>query len=288
MIEVLDAGALLTVQDLGRPGYAHLGVSRSGAADALAAVRANTLVGNQATDAVLETTLTGAVLRFTDAATVALTGTAGPAFVGDVPAPMNRPVRLGAGQVLEIAPPERGLRTYVAVRGGIDVPAVLTSRSTDTLSGIGPAPLQPGDRLSIGESTPASATLFDAGGTPVPEVTDPGTVLALKALAGPRADWIHEAHAVADHTYTVTAESNRVGMRVDGPALEWARTEELASEGVVAGAIQVPPSGLPVFFLADHPTTGGYPVIGVLTDEAVALAAQCAPGQRVRIDLRDA
>ncbi len=289
-LEVLDAGALTTVQDRGRPGFAHLGVPHAGALDIAAAGHANALVGNEDGAAVLEVTATGCALRVTGPALVAVTGAPCLVFVGSVPAPFGSPVRLAAGQALELAPPENGLRSYVAVRGGIDTDLVLGSRSTDTLSGLGPAPLRAGDVLPIGAAGPASDTEFAAlrrGRTPEPARASAGLKLPLRL--GPRADWFTD-RAVATLTsadFAVTNDSNRVGLRLEGPHLERARDGEIASEGMVLGAVQVPPSGQPVVFLADHPTTGGYPVIGVVDASGLAVAAQARPGDGVRFVLAE-
>ena len=283
MIEVVDTGALLTIQDLGRPGHASLGVSLSGAVDRRALRRANVAVGNRPGAAGLETTLTGAVLRALAPLVVAVTGADASVFVGDVPVRLGRPLRLATGQVLEVGAAVDGARSYVAVRGGIDAAPVLGSRSTDVLSGIGPAPLAAGDRLLVGPSAAPDQDLFAAPSTAFADL--PGDGPTLRLLPGPRADWLADPGALRDATFTASPRSNRVGLRLEGDALERARDDELASEGIVAGAVQLPPSGLPVVFLADHPTTGGYPVIGVLASASLALAAQTAPGTQVRFTL---
>src|SRR5690349_3151331 len=171
-VDVVDAGALTTIQDLGRPGYAHLGVPRSGALDRPALRRANGLVGNPADAAGLELTLGGAVLRFDAPATIALTGAA----VGGVD--FDRPVSVSAGDTVRIGRPARGLRTYLAVAGGIDVAPVLGSRSTDTLSGLGPARVTDGSTLPVGTSS---------GGSTVDDLVTGDLVLRVRL--GPRDDW---------------------------------------------------------------------------------------------------
>jgi len=287
-LRIERSGALATVQDLGRPGFAHLGVPRSGAADAGAHRRANALVGNEPDAATIEATATGCAVRALSDLVVAVAGARCPVWVGDVPAPFGSPVRLRAGQTVELGSTESGLRSYLAVRGGIRAEPVLGSRATDVLSGLGPDPLRDGDELAVGAAAPlddaAFASLRALAGGARDGGRREGRTVELTLVPGPRADWFtagaHESLTDAD--YTVTGESNRVGVRFDGPTLERATTDELASEGVVLGAVQVPPSGLPVVFLADHPTTGGYPVIGVLDTDSVARAAQLRPGDRVR------
>lgn len=290
-LEVVESGALTTVQDHGRPGLAHLGVPRSGALDAAAARLANRLVGNQLGDAVLETTATGCVLRATAPLLVAVTGAPCPVFVGSVPAPFASPMRLAAGQVLEIAAPARGVRSYVAVRGGVDVPPVLGSRSRDILSGLGPTPLRSGDWLAVGASAPVTDHLFAQLRRQVPPrngaTADAGQEIVLPLRLGPRHDWFAPGAlaTLMQASYTVSSDSNRVGLRLTGPVLERAIDGEIASEGMVLGAVQVPPSGEPVVFLADHPVTGGYPVIGVIDAGALAAAAQARAGETVRFSL---
>jgi len=275
VIEVLRAGALTTVQDQGRPGYAHLGVPRSGALDPAALRLANRLVGNPETAAGLETTLTGCVLRFTRAATVALTGAEVDVRVDRRPGDVGRPLSLPAGAVLRIGPARAGLRTWLAASGGIAVEPVLGSRATDTLSGLGPPPLRDGDRLPLG--TPAGPPApADFTATPVIPVA-----LRLALWPGPRQDWFTPAalDLLLTTPYAISPASNRVGARLVGAALPRAVAGELPSEGLVLGAVQVPPDGQPLIFLADHPTTGGYPVIGVVDD--VTPLAQARPGTTV-------
>ncbi|MEU7989879.1 biotin-dependent carboxyltransferase family protein [Streptosporangium canum] len=292
MIEVLVPGPYATVQDLGRPGYGHLGVPRSGAADAPSLRLANRLVGNPEGAAGIELTFGGACLRFTSGAWAAVTGAPCPVELrtaGPPGGPGSRaravgpyaPVWVPAGGELRVGTPPAGLRTYVAVRGGVDTPLVMGSRSTDSLSGLGPPPLRPGTVLPVGPTGALSPITVDAAPptAPAPEV--------LRILPGPRDDWFVPGAlaALCAGPYQVSQDSNRVGVRLDGARLERARDGELPSEGMVAGALQVPPDGLPIVFLADHPPTGGYPVIAVLVSADLAGAAQLRPGDRVRFRL---
>ncbi|WP_339154551.1 biotin-dependent carboxyltransferase family protein [Actinomadura luteofluorescens] len=279
MIEVVRPGPLATVQDLGRPGRAHLGVPRSGAADQRAFRLANRLVGNPEGAAGVEVTFGGAALRFHVRAWIAVTGAPVTLRIDGRPHGMNAPCSVASGAVVELDTPTSGLRSYVAVRGGVAVDEVLGSRSTDLLSGLGPAPLAPGDRLPIGSAVGLRHINVDV----VPVAAMPETPI-LRILPGPRDDWFaQDALATLTSTpYEVTPDSNRVGVRLNGPPLVRARDGELGSEGMVIGSLQVPPSGLPIIFLADHPTTGGYPVVAVLASAAVAEAAQLRPGQKLR------
>ncbi|MFJ4907358.1 biotin-dependent carboxyltransferase family protein [Streptomyces sp. NPDC093249] len=277
-LTVIRAGALTTVQDLGRPGHAHVGVGRSGALDPGAARLVNRLVGNPETAAVLETTVDGCALRSRGAVTVAVGGAPCPVRVDGRPAAWGTALRMPAGAVLEVGAAVRGLRSYVAFGGGVDVGPVLGSRSTDLLSGLGPAPLTTDTVLPLG---PVAGV---PGPVDTPPWPGPPDVLVLRMRFGPRDDWFTgpALRTLVTRAYRVSPASNRVGLRLGGPALERAVPGELPSEGMVLGAVQVPPDGSPVVFLADHPTTGGYPVVGVVREADLGAAAQAVPGTPVR------
>ncbi|MEV0176199.1 biotin-dependent carboxyltransferase family protein [Streptomyces sp. NPDC050803] len=277
-LAVVRAGALTTVQDTGRPGHAHLGVPRSGALDGPAAALANRLVGNAPEAAVLETTLNGVALRPRSTITAAVVGAPCRVTVDGRPVAWGAPVRVPAGAVLDVGPAVSGLRSYVAVCGGIAVEPVLASRSTDLLSGLGPPPLTDGTVLPLGHPTHLHARV-DVAPQPAPP-----TELVLRVTLGPRNGWFTPtaARTFTSRTYHVSPASNRIGLRTEGPTLERSVTGELPSEGMVLGAVQVPPDGRPVVFLADHPTTGGYPVIGVVRTADLPAAAQAVPGTPVR------
>lgn len=273
MIEVERSGALTTVQDGGRFGYAHLGVPRSGALDGPALALANALVGNPPDVAGLETTLTGCAVRLPDGGVVAVTGATARIRLDGAEMAAGTRIEVPPGGRLDVGRATVGVRSYLAFAGGIAVEPVLGSRSTDTLSGLGPAPLRDGDRLPIG---PGPATVPQ-----LPPAAAPELHVRLSVRLGPRADWFTAAaiENLLGTPYTVTPMSNRVGARLSGAALTRARPAELPSEGIVLGAIQVPADGQPLIFLADHPTTGGYPVIGVVDD--VTPLAQARPGTTV-------
>jgi biotin-dependent carboxylase-like uncharacterized protein len=280
---VLAAGPLTTVQDLGRPGFAALGVSGSGALDRSALKLGNRLVGNAEGAAALEITV-GPFSGIADRDVwIAVTGAWGRVSVGGLPIDPNHPAFLAAGTVVEIGPAELGLRYYLAVSGGWDVDPMLGSRSTDLLSGIGPPPVHDGDDLPIGEPHTAAIPALDVAPWSPPEA---GTV-TVPVHVGPRADWFTPAslERLFTGTWTLSTASNRVGARLEGTPLERSVAAgargELPSEGMVAGALQVPPSGLPTVLLADHPTTGGYPVIAVVASGALDVFAQLRPGQRL-------
>jgi len=275
---VLETGPLTTVQDAGRIGKAALGIPRSGACDLGSYRLANRLVGNEEGAAALEVTFGGLALQAESTLVVALTG------APCLGVPFNGPATLRAGEVLRLGPPRTGLRTYVAVRGGVEVAPVLGSRSTDLLSGLGPAPLSAGDVLSVGmEHGPMP-------GVDLAAVPDPaGEEVVVRVTPGPRREWFTDAGwaSLVGQTYTASSDSNRVGVRLEGSRLERARDGELPSEGMTLGALQIPPSGLPVLFLADHPVTGGYPVIAYVAAPDLDACGQLRPGQTLRFTTRN-
>lgn len=278
MIEVVATGPLATVQDRGRAGWAHLAVSPSGAADPDALGLGNRLVGNGGDAAGIEATMGGLVLRARRAVVVAVTGAPGPVHLDGQGVGAGHALRVDAGSELRLGAPTVGLRRYVALRGGVDVPIELGSRSSDLLGGLGPRPLAAGDRLGVG---PEPAVLPFPDQVPIRPPADPA-VLAVHP--GPRRDWF-TPDALALLTaqwWHVRAESDRVAVRLDGPAISRHRHDELPSEGLVTGAVQVPPDGRPLVFLADHPTTGGYPVLAVVASSQRGRVGQLRPGQRVR------
>jgi len=282
MIEILDTGRQALVQDLGRPGLAAIGVGRSGAADRSSLCLGNRLVANDDEGAAgIEILLGGFAARAAKDLLIALTGAPAPATVDGLPVGHHALVRLRRGQELRLGPPPCGLRTYLCVRGGIAVPRVLGSRSTDVLSGIGPEPLEKGAELPVGPE-PAAYPVIDFA----PVAPPPGGPVILRAISGPHAEHAVDPEALATARWVASGRSDRVGMRLEGATLEVAEgAGSLPSEGLARGAIQLPPGGEPVVFLADHPVTGGYPVIAVLRDADVDRAAQIRPGQPVRIRL---
>jgi biotin-dependent carboxylase-like uncharacterized protein len=284
-VEVLATGPLTTVQDGGRPGLAALGVGRSGAADRRSHGLGNRLLSNPEDAASLEVTLGGLSLRAGDDVWLAVTGADVDVLVdngsGPQPVGMNAPFAVHAGAALTVGMARAGLRAYVAVRGGFAVEPTLGSRSTDILSGLGPEPLAVGQVLPIGPR-PGDLPELDLAAVAAP----PSGEVELRVIRGPRDDWVVDADDLVHVTWQASDRSDRVGMRLVGNAAGLAHREpdrQLPSEGMVRGAIQVPPGGEPVAFLADHPVTGGYPVIAVLLDEDVDRAAQIRPGQSVRL-----
>ena len=183
------------------------------------------------------------------------------------------------GEVISLGVLQSGLRSYVAVRGGIDVRPVVGSRSYDVLSAIGPLPLEPGDVLPVGEHTEEYPEVDQAPVAPISE-----RIVELMVVPGPRDDWLTDPDALVHTVWMASDRSDRVGMRLEGRPLTHRNPgRQLRSEGATRGAIQVPPNGLPVILGPDHPVTGGYPVVGVIADEDIDKVAQVRPGQHVRL-----
>jgi antagonist of KipI len=244
-IRVLSPGLQTTVQDLGRFGWAHFGVSASGAADALALRAGNLLVGNAENAAALEMTLVGATLEFDAPAVIALTGSDFGAAL-----PLWRAVEVKAGDTIRCGPTRTGARCYLAARGGLAVPKVMGSASVHVMTGVGGRPLRKGDVLPIGDDTVRKARVAQAtppGGQPA------GT---LRVTPAAQADWFGDELFAA--AYAVAEESNRMGLRLRGPAIP-SPSGHMLTEGVPLGAIQVPPDGQPIVLFVEHQTTGGYP-----------------------------
>jgi biotin-dependent carboxylase-like uncharacterized protein len=282
-LEILASGPLTLVQDLGRVGFAAVGVGRSGAADRGAFRLGARLLAQPYTAAALEVLFGGLSVRAKGDVMLALTGAPAPADVDGRGIGHCGPFTLGDGQILTLGTPPAGLRTYVSVRGGINVPPSLGSRATDTLSGLGPKPVRTGDIVPVG---PPPAEFPNVDQAPTAAMMD--ETLVLYALRGPRNDWLADADALTATRWTVSSSSDRVGIRLTGEPLQRHRDrvdQELPSEGVVRGSIQVPRGGEPVIFLADHPVTGGYPVVAVLLDRDSDRAAQAVPGQEIRVVL---
>lgn len=286
-LEILTLATPVLFQDLGRPGLSDQGIGRSGAADRASCRAANRLVGNPVETAVLEITLGGFGFRMHGRGVMGLAGAPMPiSVVGAnglrLEAVAETPLALDDGDVVSLGFPETGMRSYLALRGGFGVTPVLGSASADTLAQIGPAALRPGDVVPILSRTGGAAVALDR--RPVSALPRAGDVVVLDVAMGPRTDWFTEeaVRQFLGQAWAVTPQSSRIGIRLDGTPLARRIAAELPSEATVHGAIQVPPSGLPVLFLADHPLTGGYPVIAGVADHHLDLAAQIPIGARIR------
>ncbi|KAA1432546.1 5-oxoprolinase/urea amidolyase family protein [Mycolicibacter arupensis] len=279
-LEILHTGPLALVEDLGRAGLAHLGVSTSGAADRRSHKLANRLLANPDDRATVEVAFGGFSARVCGGdVDIAVTGADTDPQVDGVTFGTNSIQRVRRGQVVSLGTPRSGLRSYLAVRGGIEVAPVLGSRSYDVMGGIGPAPLRDGDVVRIGERTGHYPEIDQA---PVATITD--DVVELRVTPGPRDDWFVDPDIMVRTNWLVSNRSDRVGMRLVGMPLEYRWPErQLPAEGTDRGAIQILPNGFPIILGPDHPVTGAYPVIGVVVDDDIDTLAQVRPGQTVRM-----
>ncbi len=278
VLTVHRPGPLSTVQDRGRPGQAHLGVPPSGALDMPAYELANRLTGNAPGAAALETTLGGLCVSADEAVVVAMTGAPAPLRIDGRAAALNCPLVLAPGQKLVLGVPAMGVRSYLAVRGGINVAPVFGSCSTDILSGLGPEPLRRGDSLPVGQPQASVPWISEVAAGSF------SAMIWIQVFPGPRTDWFVDGTFASLRTaiYRVSEQSNRVAVRLQGPGLRRCDRRELLSEGLVTGAVEVPPDGQPLIFLADHPTTGGYPAVAVVDTADLPKLAQARPGTLVR------
>ncbi len=270
-ILVQSPGMFTTIQDLGRPGHGIQGVSRAGGADPLALRIGNRILGNNDNAAALEMTLLGGTFTFPDGARIALTG--------------GRPDGLASyevinaepGQTVRIGTLETGARCYLCVHGGIDAPLVAGSASMHVLSGLGGQPLKKGDILAIGKSTTQPKNI------PVPRELRTYSHL-LRVTRGPQASQFEEV-TFYDSEYIVSPDSNRMGLRLDGPPVEGPQHGQMITEGVPLGAIQIPANGQPIILFVDQQTTGGYPKIANIITADIPSTAQLRPRDRVRFQL---
>lgn len=293
-IQVLSPGLLTTLQDRGRDGHALAGVGRAGAMDDVALRLANALVGNEDAAAVIEFGLVGPTLQFECAALVALAGAEPAATLDGAAIEAWRPLRIPPGTRLDLGRLRRGAFACLAVAGGFAAPPVLGSRASDVNAGLGPfggRALRAGDRLSIEADAPRDAP---HGWSLDPRPWFDGDLARpIRAMRGSHFDALDAASSAALFTapFRVRADSNRVGLRLDGPALALAGPLELASEAVVRGTLQLPPGGAPIALMAEHPTTGGYPRIAQVAAVDLPRLAQRRAGQTLHfapIELDDA
>lgn len=290
-VEVAKHGLLTTLQDGGRPGYAHLGIGRSGAFDASALRIANALCGNQGGACGLEITLLGPSLRFRADAWIAVTGAPLQITIDGVDAPMWAPLPVRAGATVALGAMRTGCRSYLAVRGGFDVQPVLGSRSTDVNAALGPCDgraLRAGDRLALiarsdGPNGASPTTTPKWSLDPRPWFDD-DPQRPLRLLPGSHLDNLTDTSCklLFSEPFAVQADSNRVGVRLAGPKLEWTAPIEMISEGCIPGLLQLPPSGQPIAFGPEYPVSGGYPRIGQIAAVDICLLAQRRPGDTVR------
>jgi len=283
-LRVLEPGMLTTVQDLGRSGYASLGVTTGGAADSLSLRIANRLVGNADNAAGLEFTLTGGLLEFEKDAVIAVTGGVASILKNETEAPMWIAIRIQAGERVRIGPVRRGVRVYLCVRGGIGVEDVLGSASTHLAAGFGGyegRALRSGDVLKYRDSIEDVAAL---------DARSIGADLlhrrTIRAIEAPLERRFHrdEADAYWGSEFTVSNQSDRAGIRLEGNSIASLCHGRMTSEGMTHGVIEVPENGQPIVLGVDHPTTGGYPVIGCVATVDLPILGQLRPREAVRFE----
>ncbi len=289
MLEVVAPGLRAVVQDGGRRGVAAVGVPRADPADPVSFALANALVGNAAGSGALELTGGGTRLRGLAACHVAVAGAAPELRVDGSTVPAEQVVPLAAGQELAVGPLRRGCRTYLSVAGGILGPRSSGAARATSSAGLGPGPLGPGARLDAGPVTPPLGDHLTAGAAV--ELDEGGAPVELRVVPGPHPEQFAPGalRSLGDVVFRVEGDSNRVGLRlradlgVAGPARARGEVGELDSQGVVTGAVQVPPDGDPVVLMPDHATLGGYPVLAVVVSADHGRLGQCAPGTRIRL-----
>jgi biotin-dependent carboxylase-like uncharacterized protein len=273
-IQVLSPGMLTTIQDLGRYGYGPLGVSPAGAADPIALRFGNRMVGNPEHAAAIEMTLLGGTFVFSDRATVALTGADFDASI-----PLWTPVRLDPGATVKVGGCKTGARCYLCVRGGIQASLLLGSASTHILTGLGGHRLHRGDQLQIEDNATSEPLSL-----PRPDYLRK----ILRVTQGPQDFPATAMHALCSFPYVVTEDSNRMGLRLEGPPLEAPHGGQMISEGVSLGAIQIPAGGQPIILFVDQQTTGGYPKIANVITADLPSVGQLRPRDQIRFELIDA
>ncbi len=282
MIRILDAGPQTTVQDLGRTGQMRYGIPPSGPVDRFAFVLANRLVGNADTAAALECTLIGPRFEITDAGAIAVTGADMPVTVNGRSAAGWSTIAVKAGDVVKLGPARTGVRSYVGVAGGLDVPLVLGSRSTylrGRVGGVEGRALRKGDELRVFPSGPVEPRRVDPRA--IPDYTGEPTV---RAVLGPQADRFtaEGLEALFGGRYEVLPQSDRMGSRLRGPRIAHARGHDIVSDGIALGSIQVPGDGQPIVLLVDRQSTGGYTKAATICSFDIWRVGQARPGQSLR------
>ncbi len=299
MIQVLKPGLLTTVQDLGRIGYQQYGIVVGGALDTFAARVANLVVGNEDNAAVLELAQTGPELKFSSDTLLAWTGGDFDARLGGQPLPRDRAVRVAAGESVNFGVARSGLRAWVAIAGGIDVPLVMGSRTTYRRAGIGGhqgRPLVAGDELKTFAAGDRASAMLAALKTAEKRATTwtvrPETLGkqapagVVRAMRGPEWDWFSE-DAQRDFfsaDWQATKEADRMGVRLQGPGLVLVKPREMISAAVNTGVVQVPPSGHPIVLLPSRQSVGGYPRIAAVAGVDIGRFTQLRPGEKVRFE----
>lgn len=282
-VKVVIPGPLTTVQDAGRYGYMNSGIGTSGVMDEVSYKKANYLVGNENGEAVLEVTLFGGTMEFTEDAVIAVTGATMDVKINEEPTEMYRAYQVKAGDILSLGMVTAGCRTYVAFAGGIDVPVVLGSRSTNLkckMGGYEGRALAAGDIFEIGKNGRSYEALKDRMAKP-DVYTSPITV---RVIEGPQEEYFTEVgkKTFYNETYTISDQSDRMGYRMEGASIESVNGTDIISDGIALGSIQVPTNGKPIILLADRQTTGGYAKIATVCSFDIPKLVQGKPGDQVR------
>ena len=285
MLDVLQPGLLSTVQDAGRRGWMRYGVPPSGPMDAAAFAIANRLVGNPATAAGLEITLTGPVIRFRNPAVIAVCGAAFDLWVDALPVPAWHAVFVRAGSHLRFGDRRQGARAYLTVAGGIETPPFLGSRATylkGAFGGLEGRALRSGDRLPVGTHTLTDLVAYAGRVWPPSKRPTYPTAPTLRLVPQDQGLPPQSLSQLCAQPFEITRGSDRMGVRLVGTPLPGRDGEPTISDGVVTGSVQVPPDGQPIVMMVDHQTTGGYPKVGTVIQPDLPLLAQCVPGDHVR------
>lgn len=297
--EVLQAGFFTTVQDLGRYQYQKFGMIVSGVMDSFASRIANSLVGNKEDEAVLEAMLNGLKIKMTNDAVIAITGKHAQPLLNGESIAMWRPIFVRKGDIISLSKRNDGLFTYIAFSGGFDIPSRFKSKSTflsANFGGFKGRALAKNDYIPLKDESNTNLAVkrylqkFNNQPNWFVRFYDNYAFtndVELKVIEGKEFDWFTEESkdAFFNNQYRLTSQSNRMGFRLEGPALEAKDSKELLSEGVTFGTIQVPSSGQPIILMADHQTTGGYPKIGQLISAHFARLAQLQPGTKIKFTL---
>lgn len=290
-IRIVTPGALSLVQDHGRFGYLQYGVTQSGAMDQIAFAAANHILNNPVGSAEIEMTLMGITAEFTENTTICLTGADMDPKLDGTMIPMYQPVSVRAGQTLSLGTAEKGVRAYLAVQGGLSVPVVMGSRSTNLkakMGGFEGRALAAGDEIPIGTSDPVSSSLpFPMSEKELTKEPSFSTDVTVRAVLGPQDAMFTEAglSAFSEGIYTVLPQSDRMGMRLSGPKIESREGYDIISDGILFGSVQVTNAGEPIVMMADHQTTGGYAKIATVCSFDLPKLAQLTPGGTVRFEV---
>ena len=282
-IKIIKAGLLTTIQDMGRFGYQETGMSVSGVMDTRSASLANILVGNDENEGVLEVTMMGPTIEFTADNIIAVTGGDLSAALDGAPLTTYKAILVRAGQTLSFAAPKSGARAYVAFAGGLDVPVVMGSKSTNLKSKIGGFN---GRKLEAGDEIPFAAPKTSLPNLimrklPVPDFSAKSH--EIRVVLGPQDDCFPQSSidTFFNNEYTISNEYDRMGCRMQGPVIKHKVGGDIITDGISFGAVQVPSHGNPIVMMADHQTTGGYTKIGNVISVDLPILAQCMPGHKI-------